>query len=135
MERCDALARYSEEPERLTRPYGTPSLRAAQEETGAWMRAAGMEVRRDAIGNLTGHYPGRQDGPPLLLGSHLDTVRDAGRYDGTLGVLIAIDIIEQLYKRDERKSFPLEVVAFADEEGLRSRKDCASIPPIWAAAS
>lgn len=119
MERCDALALHSEEPDCLTRPYGSPSLRAAQDETAAWMTAAGMEVRRDAIGNLIGRYPGQRHGPPLLLGSHLDTVRDAGRYDGPLGVLVAIAAVERLHRLGERLPFPLDVAAFADEEGLR----------------
>ncbi len=119
MERCNLLARHSEEADRLTRPYGTPSLRAAQNDVAAWMRSAGMETRRDAIGNLIGSYPGRHSGPPLLLGSHLDTVRDAGRFDGMLGVLVAIAVVEHLHQRNERLPFPVEVVAFADEEGLR----------------
>ena len=85
---------------------------------GDWMRAAGMDVRRDAIGNLIGRYEGA--GPrTLVLGSHLDTVRDAGRYDGPLGVLVALACVERLRARGERLPFAVELVGFADEEGLR----------------
>jgi allantoate deiminase len=82
------------------------------------MEAAGMDVRRDAIGNLIGRL-GDGDRRTLLIGSHLDTVRDAGRYDGVLGVLVAIGCLEQL--RDHGRSLPyaVEVFAFADEEGVR----------------
>ena len=109
LERCDALAQISEEPERLTRRFGTPAMQEANALVGGWMREAGLTVREDAVGNLIGR---RGDGPVLMLGSHLDTVVDAGRYDGPLGVLIAIEAAE-LVARD------LEVVGFADEEGVR----------------
>ncbi|MFO7170205.1 MAG: allantoate amidohydrolase [Chloroflexota bacterium] len=122
MERCDALAAISEEPGRLTRRYGTEALRRAQELVTSWMRAAGMTVRRDSVGNLIGRYEaGRAGARTLLLGSHLDTVRDAGRYDGPLGVLAALACVERLHERGERLPFAVEVLAFADEEGLRFR--------------
>ena len=109
LERCDALARISEEPERLTRRFGTEAMRQANELVGGWMREAGLSTREDAVRNLIGR---RGDGPFLMLGSHLDTVIDAGRYDGPLGVLIAIEAAERV-DRD------LEVVGFSDEEGCR----------------
>ena len=116
--RCDELAVFSEEPGRLTRRFATPSLWQAGERVREWMEAAGMAVRRDAIGNLIGRL-GDGDGRTLLVGSHLDTVRDAGRYDGMLGVLVAIASLERL--RDQERSLPygVEVLAFADEEGVR----------------
>jgi allantoate deiminase len=116
--RCDVLAAFSEERGRLTRRFATPALRAAGDAVRGWMEAAGMAVRSDAIGNLIGRL-GDADHRTLLLGSHLDTVRDAGRYDGTLGVLVAIGCLERL--RDEGRSLPyaVEVLAFADEEGAR----------------
>jgi allantoate deiminase len=118
LERCDELAVFSEEPGRLTRRFATPALRQAGEAVRSWMEAVGMTVRRDAIGNVIGRLgaPGRRT---LLIGSHLDTVRDAGRYDGMLGVLVAIACLERL--RDEARSLPyaVEVLAFADEEGVR----------------
>lgn len=118
LRRCDELTAFSEEDGRLTRRFATPALRQAGEATGGWMEAAGMVVRRDAVGNVIGRL-GDDDRRTLLIGSHLDTVRDAGRYDGMLGVLVAIAALERL--RDEARSLPyaVEVLAFADEEGVR----------------
>jgi allantoate deiminase len=120
MMRCDALGGISEEHDRLTRRYGTLEMRAANDLVGTYMRAAGLDVRRDNIGNVIGRYAAvTEDAPTLLLGSHLDTVRDAGRYDGPLGVLVAIATVERLHARGERLPFAIEVYGFADEEGLR----------------
>lgn len=120
LERCDALAACSEEPDRLTRPYGGPALQRARKLVSTWMQEAGMTVRADAIGNLRGRYEGGQPASPaLLLGSHLDSVRDAGRYDGPLGVLVALAAVEELAAEGRRLEFPIEIVAFPDEEGLR----------------
>src|SRR3954467_12927307 len=118
LDRADALAACSEEPGRLTRRFATPALAAAGDLVLGWMRAAGMEVRRDAIGNVVGRWE-RTGGPPagtLMLGSHLDTVVDAGRYDGMLGVLVALACVERL---GDDLPFAVEVYAFADEEGVR----------------
>ncbi|MFI5052678.1 MAG: hydantoinase/carbamoylase family amidase [Acidimicrobiales bacterium] len=82
------------------------------------MRDAGMSVRRDQLGNLRGRYDGSGEAA-LLLGSHLDSVRDAGRYDGPLGVMVAIAAVERLHRADRRLPFGIEVLAFADEEGMR----------------
>ncbi len=118
MGRCDTLAEISEEPGCITRPYGSPSMREANELAAGSMRDAGMEVRRDDIGNLIGRYAGETEAT-MIVGSHLDTVRDAGRYDGILGVLAALASVERLHENGERLPFAVEVVAFADEEGLR----------------
>jgi allantoate deiminase len=119
MERADFLARCSSGPG-ITRVYGTPAHASATGTVSGWMREAGMTVRRDAIGNVVGRYEGAgPDSPPLLLGSHLDTVRDAGRWDGVLGVLVALAVVERLQATGARPRGPLEVVAFADEEGTR----------------
>jgi allantoate deiminase len=120
MQRCDVLGGYSEEPDRLTRRYGTAPMRQVNEAVSGWMQAAGMDVRRDAVGNLIGRYEASVPGAGmLLLGSHLDTVRDAGKYDGPLGVMVALACVERLHTRGERLPFAIEVVGFADEEGLR----------------
>jgi hydantoinase/carbamoylase family amidase len=120
MARCDELAAYTEEPGRITRSYGTPALTAARDVIAQWMRDAGLEVRIDAVGNVRGRGQGSEPvAPALLLGSHLDSVRDAGRYDGPLGILVALEAIDYLRHRPQPVPFPVEVIAFADEEGLR----------------
>jgi allantoate deiminase len=120
MERCNLLASYSEEPGRLTRRFATSALRQANDTVADWMRTAGMTVRHDPIGNVIGRYEAdHAQAKTLLLGSHLDTVRDAGKYDGQLGVLTALACVELLHERNQRLPFALEVLAFADEEGLR----------------
>jgi hydantoinase/carbamoylase family amidase len=120
MARCDELATCTEEPGRITRPYGTQSLAAARDAVARWMREAGLDVRIDAVGDLRGRVEGSEPAAPaLLLGSHLDSVRDAGRYDGPLGILVAIEVVDCLRDRSQPLPFPVEVLAFADEEGLR----------------
>jgi allantoate deiminase len=113
LDRADVLGGVSEETDRLVRRFATPALGEAAELIAGWMGEAGLSVRRDPVGNVIGRAG--TDGPPLVLGSHFDTVRDAGRYDGVLGVLCAIEIADAIGS----SSGPLEVVAFADEEGTR----------------
>ena len=120
LERCDALAACSDDPERLDRAHLTPALAAAHGLVEGWLADAGLRTWRDQAGNLCGRAEGREPGlPALLLGSHLDTVPDAGRYDGMLGVLMAVAVAGRL--RDEVATWPcaLEVVGFTDEEGAR----------------
>jgi allantoate deiminase len=120
MERCDALAAFTEEDGVLTRRFATPALRQASDAVREWMAAAGMTVREDAAGNVIGTYEGSDpDAGRLMLGSHLDTVPDAGRYDGALGVVVAIGAVARLAARGERLPFAIEVYAFSDEEGTR----------------
>ena len=120
MERCDILGSLSEESDCLTRPFASNAMRKANEAVATWMRAAGMTVQQDKIGNIIGRYEAnRTDAKTLLLGSHLDSVRDAGKYDGPLGVMIALACVERLHARQERLPFAIEVLGFADEEGLR----------------
>jgi allantoate deiminase len=90
------------------------------EQVSSWMRDAGMAVRKDNVGNLLGRYEsGDGGGPTLILGSHLDSVRDAGKYDGPLGVMVALAAVKRLHDSGSRLPFAIEVVGFADEEGLR----------------
>ena len=116
--RADELAGLSEEDGALTRRYGSQALLDALALAERWMREAGLATRRDAIGNLIGRLEGERPGlPALALGSHLDTVRDAGRWDGPLGVLLAID--QAAARAGAGLPFALEAVVFADEESLR----------------
>ncbi|HVP88494.1 MAG TPA: allantoate amidohydrolase [Casimicrobiaceae bacterium] len=120
LERCDALARCSEQPDGLTRVYLSPQQRAASTLVLQWMTEAGMNARLDAVGNVVGRYEGERAGLPcLLLGSHLDTVRDAGKYDGMLGVVTAIECVAALHEQRRRLPFAIDVIGFADEEGVR----------------
>ncbi|HZO01864.1 MAG TPA: allantoate amidohydrolase [Burkholderiales bacterium] len=120
MERCDALARHSELPGGLTRVFLSPEARAATDKVLGWMREAGMQARLDAIGNAAARYEGERPGLPcLMLGSHLDTVRDAGRYDGMLGVISAIECVDVLNRKKKRLPFAIEIIGFGDEEGVR----------------
>ena len=122
MARCDELAALTEEPGMITRRYGTPQMRAAMTRVAWWMGDAGMAVREDAIGNLIGVYPAdpaSTETRRFILGGHLDSVRAAGRYDGILGVLSGIAVVERLHAAGERLPFAVEVVAFIEEEGLR----------------
>jgi allantoate deiminase len=120
MERCEALARHSELPGGLTRVFLSPQARAATDTVLGYMREAGMQAKLDAIGNAAGHYEGERPGLPcLMLGSHLDTVRDAGKYDGMLGVITAIECVHALNAVRKRLPFAIEVIGFGDEEGVR----------------
>ena len=120
MERLDAFSSFTDEPGRLTRLYLTPAHRAACAQLVAWMRAANLEPLIDAAGNIRARYEGRTPGAPaLMIGSHIDTVRDAGRYDGNLGALAALALIEAFSAGGERFDFAIEIVAFGDEEGVR----------------
>ena len=119
-ERLAELGAVSDEPGRLTRLYLGPGHRKAADLVASWMREAGMMVRTDAAGNVVGRYRARDGGPlTLMLGSHIDTVRDAGRFDGALGVVTAIEVVKAAFKSGKRFPFALEVIAFGDEEGVR----------------
>jgi allantoate deiminase len=120
LDRVEALARHSEQADGLTRVFLSPELRGASDLVLGWMREAGMAARVDPMGNVVGRYEGREAGLPcLMLGSHLDTVRDAGKYDGMLGVVAAIECVHALHARGKRLPFAVEVVGFGDEEGVR----------------
>ncbi|MEM5274369.1 Zn-dependent hydrolase [Cupriavidus taiwanensis] len=119
---ADELARFSDMEGGLTCAYLTPAHRAAQALLAQWMEAAGMQVRIDAIGNVVGRYaadPAVRDARVLLTGSHFDTVRNGGRYDGRLGILLPIAVIGALDRAGIRLPYHVDVVAFAEEEGLR----------------
>lgn len=133
--RCDALAACTDEPGRLTRTFLRPSFHRAHALLGEWMREAGLQVRRDAIGNLIGRRPGRDaHARVFVVGSHIDTVPDAGKYDGVLGVFLGLAAVQAL--GDRRFPIALDVIAFSEEEGVRfktpylgSRAVCGRFDP------
>ena len=120
MQRSDQLAQISETPGALTRVYLSPEHLRANAQVAQWMNDAGMLTWQDAVGNICGRYEGATEGASaVLLGSHLDTVRNAGRYDGMLGVLSAIEIVDWLNRHAIRLAQAVEIVGFGDEEGTR----------------
>ncbi len=118
--RIDALAAITADAPLLTRVFLSPEQRRATDLVLSWMRAAGMTARMDEIGNAVGRYEGATPGlPALVLGSHLDTVRNAGKYDGMLGVVTAIACVDRLNRVGQRLPFAIEIFGFSDEEGVR----------------
>ena len=118
--RINHLGAISETPQHLARIFLTAEHRIAAELILSWMREAGMSAHLDAIGNVCGRYEGEKPNLPcLMLGSHYDTVRDAGKWDGPLGLITAIACVADLNKRGKRLPFAIEVIGFADEEGVR----------------
>lgn len=120
--RCDTLgvAPYSDMEGGLFRAYLTPAHRAAIDQTGKWMVEAGMQVTIDQAANLIGSYAGIDAAAPaLLIGSHIDSVKDGGHYDGPLGIMLGIEAVAELHRSGRRMPFPIEVIAFGDEEGSR----------------
>ncbi|HEY8994517.1 MAG TPA: allantoate amidohydrolase [Lacunisphaera sp.] len=133
----DKLGRVTDEPDRLTRTFLSPAMKRANALVGGWMKETGLAVRVDSVGNVIGRLeservgrtgPVRRGGAgrsalphtkTLLLGSHLDTVRDAGRFDGPLGVLLPIVALAELKRRGVKLPFHVEVIGFSEEEGVR----------------
>jgi allantoate deiminase len=112
----NALGTISAEPDRLVRLFLTPEHRRAADRIAEWMRAAGLSVGEDALGTVRGRLEGESE-KRLLIGSHIDTVIDAGKYDGPFGVIAGILAAEHF--RGKRLPFGIDVLAFGDEEGLR----------------
>lgn len=140
LERCSQLDGWSSRPDCLERIYLTPEHAGANRMTAAWMQQAGLRTWQDAAGNICGRREGRTDGlPALLLGSHLDTVPDAGSFDGMLGVVMAIAVAERLGRRIDAGElaplpFALEVIGFSDEEGARFGKallGSSAVAGVW----
>lgn len=132
------LGRVTDESGRLTRTFLSPAMQRANALVAGWMKDAGLTVRVDAVGNLIGRLEACRAGSPdpvfsrnrggagrsalpktLLLGSHLDTVRDAGRFDGPLGVLLPIVALGELRRCGVKLPFAVEVLGFSEEEGVR----------------
>jgi allantoate deiminase len=122
MARLEAFADFTDEPRRLTRLFLSESHRRAAQAFIGWCGETGLQAKIDAAGNVVARYEGKRAGAPaLMVGSHIDTVRDAGKYDGNYGALAALAVVEALSARDERLDHAIEIVAFGDEEGVRFR--------------
>ncbi|HMO87328.1 MAG TPA: M20/M25/M40 family metallo-hydrolase, partial [Lacipirellulaceae bacterium] len=119
--RCDALARCSDDGQRIHRLFCSPAMSDAHRLASQWLTEAGLALRVDAAANLVGRWesPGCDPRRRLILGSHLDTVIDAGRYDGVLGVVLGIAVASALAEIGARLPWALEVYGFSDEEGVR----------------
>ena len=119
-QRCDLLALRSDRGDCLTRLFCSPAMKLAHQDLSQWMTDAGLTPHLDALGNLIGK-PETEDPqrPVLLIGSHLDTVVNAGKFDGMLGVLLGLGVVETIKKLGIELPFDIHVIAFSEEEGVR----------------
>src|ERR1700728_561395 len=114
--RCRYLAQFTEEPGQIKRTFLSPAMRDCMQTVQGWMEGTGMQVAIDGAGNLRGRYPG-DSSTSLMIGSHLDTVPNSGAFDGVLGVMMGLALIEALER--EKLPFAIELVGFSEEEGVR----------------
>lgn len=120
IDRCAELAGITDTETGISRLYLSPAYKKGLEKVAAWMQDVGMKTWVDAVGNQWGRYTAEnEDAPILILGSHLDTIPNAGQFDGILGVVMAIEVVERLYAEGKKLPFHLEIVGFGDEEGIR----------------
>ncbi len=138
LQQCEILGAMTEVPGEVTRTYLTPMAKRAGDQLIAWMREAGCdEVGWDTLGNVVGRYRGTGDAI-LMTGSHMDSVVNAGKYDGLFGILSPIACVRDLAARKKRLPFTFEIVAFGDEEGVRfgvtligSKAMAGKFDPTW----
>jgi allantoate deiminase/N-carbamoyl-L-amino-acid hydrolase len=122
MDWAEEIGAISDDEQALTCAYMTPGHQQTAARIADWMRDAGMDVHIDAAGNVVGRYASVDaNAKTLITGSHYDTVRNGGKYDGRLGILLPIAIVRHLHARGERLPYHLEVIGFAEEEGVRFR--------------
>lgn len=120
MQRCDTLGKISQSSTYLDRRYLSPEHMQANEQVSIWMQEAGMQTWQDAVGNVWGRYKSAvPDAKRLILGSHLDTVINGGKYDGMLGVIAPIALIDMFTAQQIALPFDIDIVGFCDEEGTR----------------
>ena len=119
IKRCEELAKVSDSPVGISRLYLSPSYRKGLDLVASWMQDSGMITRIDAVGNLWGKLScGDENAPTLIIGSHLDTIPNAGKFDGVLGVMIGIELVTKVQKEGLNLPFNLEIVGIGDEEGV-----------------
>src|SRR5438093_12663306 len=120
MRQADVLALFSEDTPQITRTYLSEQHKQAGEYLIGLMRRAGMTAGFDALGNIVGRYEAADpDAPIVMTGSHQDSVRNAGKYDGLFGIITAIACVRALHDQGKRLPYTLEIVGFGDEEGVR----------------
>ncbi|MEM8866564.1 MAG: Zn-dependent hydrolase, partial [Planctomycetota bacterium] len=120
LERSSELISCSDSEVGLARLFCSPAMAKAHQKLTGWMTDAGMSTQVDAAGNLIGRLPAEPtDTRSLLIGSHLDTVVNAGQFDGTLGVLMGLAVAELCHRYELRLPFSLDVLGFSEEEGIR----------------
>lgn len=118
--RIQELAQYSDDPNILSRVFGTTAFVECQHKIESWMQEAGLQTYIDNVGNVRGKlFSEQKDAKTFVIASHFDTVINAGKYDGPLGILAGIDIIENLTAQNIQLPFNIELIAFSDEEGTR----------------
>jgi len=116
----EIIGAWSDDDDGLTCAYMTDAHRKTAAQIAQWMREAGMQAHIDAAGNVVGRYASALPGAKTLMtGSHYDTVRNGGKYDGREGILLPIAVVRHLHERGETLPFDLEIVGFAEEEGVR----------------
>ena len=139
MRQADVLGQFTEDAPRITRRYLTEQHKQAGEYLIGLMRRAGMSAGFDALGNVVGRYEAAAaNAPTVMSGSHMDSVRNAGKYDGLFGIITAIACVKDLHDRGKRLAYTLEIVGFGDEEGVRfgaaligSKAMAGSFEPSW----
>lgn len=126
----------------ISRFAWTPEYRKAALLLMQWMEEAGMKVRVDTVGNIYGRYEGKEDLPPVLMGSHFDTVPMGGKFDGLAGVMAALEVLTSMKEAGYRPTRPVEMIAFINEEASQflgghfgSKAICGMLPPDFAAIS
>jgi len=120
LQRIEELSFFSEDKQGLTRTFGSAALRDAGGKVLCWMKEAGLETRIDNIGNVRGRWNCNEQGAKtLVVASHIDTVIHAGKFDGPLGVIIGLDLVEEIKRSKTLLPFHIELIAFSDEEGIR----------------
>lgn len=118
--RIHELAGISEDTTCITRTFGSPAFISGCSKVLSWMQEAGLTARIDNIGNVRGRWNSQEpNARTLVIASHIDTVRNAGRFDGPLGVIMGIDLIHYLQQEKIQLPFNIELIAFSDEEGVR----------------
>ncbi len=118
--RIQELAQYSDEQDCLSRIFGTKAFLECQNKIELWMKEAGLQTYIDNIGNVRGKLLSKEnDAKTFVIASHFDTVTNAGKYDGTLGILAGLDVMENLAAKNIHLPFNIELIAFSDEEGVR----------------